>query len=67
MLLVVTLFFSCATPIAPTGGPADKTGPKIEETSPETGTVNFEGRKISFEFSEFVNRSSFEKEFWHAD
>jgi len=62
VLLFVTLFFSCATPIAPTGGPADKTGPKIEETSPETGTVNFEGRKISFEFSEFVNRSSFEKE-----
>ena len=62
MLLAVTLFISCATPIAPTGGPPDKTGPKIEDTSPETGTVNFEGRTISFEFSEFVNRSSFETE-----
>jgi len=62
VLLVVTLFFSCATPIAPTGGPADKVGPKVEETSPRTGTVNFDGREVSFEFSEFVNRSSFEKE-----
>ncbi|XWN38039.1 MAG: Ig-like domain-containing protein [Balneola sp.] len=59
---MATIFFSCATPVAPTGGPADKTGPKIENTSPETGSVNFEERKVSFEFSEFVNRSSFETE-----
>ncbi|HAW80858.1 MAG TPA: hypothetical protein DCX27_14775, partial [Balneola sp.] len=62
VLLVITLFISCATPVAPTGGPADKTGPKIENTTPETGAVNFEGRKFSFEFSEFVNRSSFQTE-----
>jgi hypothetical protein len=49
-------------PTAPTGGPADKVGPKIVETSPNTGTVNFEGNRFSFEFSEFVNRSSFEQE-----
>lgn len=62
VLLVATLLFSCAVPTAPTGGPADKEGPKIEKTSPETGTVQFEGRKFSFEFSEFVKRSSFEQE-----
>ena len=62
VLLVVIFFYSCAVPISPTGGPADKVGPKIKETSPKTGTVNFEGKKFSFEFSEFVNRSSFEKE-----
>lgn len=62
MLLIVTLFISCAVPKAPTGGPADKEGPKVEETSPKTGTVNFKGRTFSFEFSEFVNRGSFENE-----
>tara|TARA_R110002124_G_scaffold46903_1_gene140206 strand:+ start:5867 stop:7420 length:1554 start_codon:yes stop_codon:yes gene_type:complete len=49
-------------PTAPTGGPADKVGPKIKKTSPETGSVNFNGRTFSFEFSEFVNRGTFEKE-----
>lgn len=62
VLLVVTLFFSCAIPKAPTGGPPDKVGPNIEETVPKTGTVNFKGKKFSFEFSEFVNRGTFEKE-----
>ncbi|MEP1150238.1 MAG: Ig-like domain-containing protein [Balneola sp.] len=49
-------------PTAPTGGPPDKVGPNIEETVPKTGTVNFKGKKFSFEFSEFVNRATFEKE-----
>jgi len=62
VLVVVTLFISCAVPIAPTGGPADKTGPNIIKTFPESGTVNFEKRELSIEFSEFVNRDSFEKE-----
>ena len=62
MLLAVVFFFSCAVPTSPTGGPADKVGPKIEETSPKTGTVNFERQKFSFVFSEFVDRPSFNKE-----
>ncbi|MFV1885102.1 MAG: Ig-like domain-containing protein [Balneola sp.] len=58
VLVAATVFLSCATPIAPTGGPADKTGPKILETTPASGTTSFEGRKFEFQFSEFVNRSS---------
>ena len=50
--------WSCATPTGPTGGPADKEGPEIVETHPETGTVNFDGREIGLEFSEFVDRNS---------
>ncbi len=61
VLLVGLLFISCATPIAPTGGPADKTGPTVNATHPKSGTVNYSGNTFEFEFSEYVNRASFEK------
>lgn len=48
--------------MAPTGGPADTTGPKIEQTTPITGTTNYSKREFKFQFSEFVNRGSFQKE-----
>lgn len=58
LCLSVLLIGSCATPSSPTGGPPDKTGPKIIRTEPETGTTNFSGRTITLHFSEFVQRSS---------
>lgn len=48
--------------MAPTGGPADKTGPSIIQTDPKTGTTNYNKREFKFDFSEFVNRGSFQKE-----
>lgn len=56
--LIIAVIAACATPIAPTGGPADKDGPKVEYTSPETGTTNFTGRSFVFQFDEFIGRSS---------
>ncbi|WP_428236690.1 Ig-like domain-containing protein [Gracilimonas sp.] len=56
--LIIAGIAACATPIAPTGGPADKDGPKVEYTSPETGTTNFTGRTFVFQFDEFIGRSS---------
>ncbi|MCP9292993.1 Ig-like domain-containing protein [Gracilimonas sediminicola] len=56
--LIIAGIAACATPIAPTGGPADKDGPKVEFTSPETGTTNFTGRTFVFQFDEFIGRSS---------
>ncbi len=58
VLLVATVLISCATPIAPTGGPADKTGPEVLKTTPVSGTTNFNGKKFEFQFSEYVNRGS---------
>jgi len=49
---------SCATPIAPTGGPPDRTGPEIVETVPESGTTNFIGDEVRITFDKFVERSS---------
>lgn len=60
-LLIVGILFvisSCATPTPPTGGPADKKGPEVEYTAPETGTTNFKGKSFEFYFSEFINRNS---------
>lgn len=58
LVFVLFLAYSCATPTSPTGGPPDKEGPVIISTEPETGTTNYDKRKITFHFSEFVNRSS---------
>lgn len=58
VLLLGVALLSCATPISPTGGPRDKEGPKILKTSPESGTVNFDGKRFEFQFSEYVNRAS---------
>lgn len=58
LCLAVLFAGGCATPSSPTGGPPDKTGPKIIETEPETGTTNFTGRTITLHFSEFVQRST---------
>lgn len=54
---------SCATPSQPTGGPRDTTGPEVVFTSPESGTVNFAKNRITFEFSDFVERASFQNAF----
>lgn len=51
-------FGSCATPIAPSGGPPDTTPIEIESTSPEVGTTNFSGDEVRFNFSKFPDRSS---------
>ncbi len=60
-ILVLVFFlvtYSCATPIAPTGGPPDKQAPRVLETTPLPGSTNFTGDTFEFQFSEFIQRSS---------
>lgn len=59
LLTIVLYLTSCATPVAPTGGEPDRSGPKLVSTSPDNATVNFDGRNISFTFAGYVNRSTF--------
>lgn len=56
--LLCVIASSCATPIAPTGGPPDRTPPVITRTEPESGTVLFDGREVRIHFSKFINRNS---------
>lgn len=54
-------FISCATPIAPTGGELERSGPKLVLTSPESGTTLFTGNEIRFHFDDWVDRGSFQR------
>lgn len=50
--------YGCATPVAPTGGPSDRTPPEIIGTTPDVGTTNFNGNEVRVEFSKFPDRAS---------
>lgn len=58
-ILTALCLAGCATPIPPTGGPPDRTGPVIVETTPQTGTTNFDGDEVRITFDKFVNRANF--------
>ena len=58
VLVALITIWSCATPIAPTGGPRDQEGPKVLKTTPITGTTNFKTTKFEFQFNEFIKRTS---------
>lgn len=49
------ILLSCATPGAPTGGPLDKTPPKVIRFEPEKLTKNFDAKTISIFFDEWVD------------
>ncbi len=59
IILFLILIKSCATPVAPTGGERDRTGPQVISTYPENGTTNFDDDEVSFTFDKFVDRNSF--------
>jgi hypothetical protein len=63
VLILMMLVYQCATPTQPTGGPADRTPPEIEETEPAAGTTMFDGDRIRFHFSKYINRNSFRTAF----
>lgn len=59
--LLLLFILSCATPIAPTGGELDRSGPKLISTNPESGTTQFSGNEIRFNFEDWVDRGSFQR------
>ncbi len=63
VIFLLILVSQCATPTQPTGGPADRTPPEIEETEPAPGTTMFDGDRIRFHFSKYINRNSFRDAF----
>lgn len=61
--IAVLIFLQCATPTQPTGGPPDRTPPEILNTEPAPGTTHFDGDRIRFDFSKYIDRNSFRSAF----
>lgn len=56
MLALMLVLYSCASTGNPSGGPKDKTPPKIvDEKSTDNLQTNFEKQRIELNFDEFVN------------
>jgi hypothetical protein len=53
-LLFSLLLISCAGQVSPSGGPPDKTPPRIIATSPLPGTLNFHDNKLSVQFDKYI-------------
>lgn len=60
-IALTVLMSGCAAPVAPTGGPVDATPPELVDMYPPSNSVGFTGQAIRFEFSERVDRGSFER------
>ncbi|MCX7909007.1 MAG: Ig-like domain-containing protein [Ignavibacteria bacterium] len=58
LLLISLVIVSCANPRPPTGGPPDKTPPKVIEYQPQNYTINFSSDKIYIKFNKWVDRGS---------
>jgi hypothetical protein len=59
LFCVFTIYISnilpgCANIVAPTGGPRDTLGPVLVTVNPKDSTLNFDDRRITFTFNEYV-------------
>jgi hypothetical protein len=61
--LVLTMF-QCANQQGPSGGPPDKTPPRIVETYPKPGTTHFHDNRLNFSFSKYIQRRSLQESFF---
>lgn len=60
--IFIFITLSCAQFVPPTGGPTDKTPPKLLTSSPTNKTKNFDGKVISMDFDEFVDITALKQE-----
>ena len=64
LVLIVIVFFvaalnnGCANPIAPSGGPRDSLPPVLIAVTPKDSSENFNAKKVTFSFNEFVEVSN---------
>lgn len=55
LLIVLSLFISCANMVTPTGGEKDSTPPYLLKSIPKNQSTDFIGKKIELEFNEYIN------------
>ncbi|WP_430931529.1 Ig-like domain-containing protein [Saccharicrinis sp. 156] len=54
LIAVIILFYSCANPGYPTGGPKDETPPKIKKSTPKPNALNYKKDQVTIEFDEII-------------
>jgi uncharacterized protein (DUF2141 family) len=54
LIVTALLLWACASQTSPTGGPRDKTPPKLISSTPASNQKNFRGQSIELTFDEFV-------------
>ena len=54
LALAIPVIFGCAHPGMPGGGPKDMRPPEVLQTTPENGSANFNSKKITITFDEFI-------------
>jgi len=53
---VLFLIYSCANKsVGPTGGPKDKTPPRVMRSSPKNGALNYNKKQIEIDFDEMIS------------
>jgi len=62
-LVFTSIIFGCASPQPVTGGPQDRTPPKVVRMSPKNLTRNFVAKKVEIEFDEYFKIQNETKEF----
>lgn len=54
LIILTTLYWSCAQQGSPSGGPRDEDPPLVLESSPENYSTHFEAKKIQITFDEYI-------------
>ncbi|MDP4175209.1 MAG: Ig-like domain-containing protein [Bacteroidota bacterium] len=60
LLFLSIISLDCANQLPPGGGPVDLTPPEVLSVYPADGTVNFKDDHLEIEFSEYVDKVSFQ-------
>jgi uncharacterized protein (DUF2141 family) len=63
LILIIGLFYGCASIQTPQGGPKDITPPKVLKMEPKNLTTNFNAKKIVVDFDEYIKLNNEFKEF----
>ena len=63
LFLIVGLIYGCASARAPEGGPKDIEPPKVLKMEPKNQSVNFNAKKITIFFDEYIKIQEQAKEF----
>ncbi len=62
LLTLITLIYSCANRVTPTGGDKDMKPPVIKEFSPPNYSTRFTTKKITVSFNEFIQLKDIQKQ-----